>query len=120
MYSPEGREAVQVGVRRLGNVKAVWTMFDLREMSPDQNIGASWTITQRRGQWTDEVSGAKGPSTFTVPHQLCYDIPVAPPRSRRWNPLTKARLFGRVMVELLSWVFNNVQNLSSKSSASLS
>ena len=44
MYSPEGREAVQVGVRRLGNVKAVWTMFDLREMSPDQNIGASWTM----------------------------------------------------------------------------
>ena len=54
MYSPEGREAVQVGVRRLGNVKAVWTMFDLREMSPDRNIGASWTIAQRRGQWTDE------------------------------------------------------------------
>ena len=42
-------EAVQVGVGRLGNVKAVWTMFDLREMSPDRNIGASWTIAQRRG-----------------------------------------------------------------------
>ena len=88
-----------MGVGRLGNVKAVWTMFDLREMSPDQNIGASWTIAQTKGvvEWTDEVGDAKGPSDIHRSSPTALDIPVAPPRSCRRNPLTKARLFGRVM-----------------------